>query len=148
MISLGENMKLTWMKWSALPVAVLMAGSVALAQDQSSSGSQQASPAQAATPAPAAAPAEKPSQPPAKPGFQADLCRQAQRQYGALRQQQGGPAARKPAGPHRARREERPTDGRRNGQAGESTKGHQQTSCRGPQGQWRDADGFREETDQ
>jgi len=53
-------MKLTWMKWSALPVAVLMAGSVALAQDQSSSGSQQAPPAQAATPAPAAAPAEKP----------------------------------------------------------------------------------------
>ena len=53
-------MKFTWMKWSALPVAVLMAGSVALAQDQSSSGSQQAPPAQAATPAPAAAPAEKP----------------------------------------------------------------------------------------
>ena len=53
-------MKLTWMKWSALPVAVLMAASVALAQDQSSSGSQQAPPAQAATPAPAAAPAEKP----------------------------------------------------------------------------------------
>src|SRR5258706_15322543 len=55
-------MKFTWMKWSALPVAVLMAGSVALAQDQSSSGSQQAppAPAQAATAAPAAAPAEKP----------------------------------------------------------------------------------------
>src|SRR5258706_10903963 len=53
-------MKFTWMKWSALPVAVLMAGSVALAQDQSSSGSQQAPPAQAATPAPEAAPAEKP----------------------------------------------------------------------------------------
>ncbi len=55
-------MKFTWMKWSALPVAVLMTGSVALAQDQSSSGSQQAppAPAQAATPAPAAAPAEKP----------------------------------------------------------------------------------------
>src|SRR5258708_18098469 len=57
-------MKFTWMKWSALPVAVLMAGTVALAQDQSSSGSQQAppapAPAQAATPAPAAAPAEKP----------------------------------------------------------------------------------------
>src|SRR5258708_39529746 len=60
MIRLGENMKFTWMKWSALPVAVLLAGSVALAQDQSSSGSQQAPPAQAATPAPAAAPAEKP----------------------------------------------------------------------------------------
>src|SRR6267154_2493318 len=62
MISLGGNMKLTWMKCRALPVAVLMAGSVALAQDQSSSGSQQSppAPAQAATPAPAAAPAEKP----------------------------------------------------------------------------------------
>lgn len=29
-------MKLTWMKWSALPAAVLLAGSVALAQDQPS----------------------------------------------------------------------------------------------------------------
>jgi len=53
-------MKFTWMKRSALPVAVLMAGSVALAQDQSSSGSQPPAPAPAATPAPAAAPAEKP----------------------------------------------------------------------------------------
>src|SRR5712692_35424 len=56
-------MKFTWMKWSALPVAVLLAGSVAMGQDQSSSGSQP--PAQSgssATPAPAAAPApaEKP----------------------------------------------------------------------------------------
>src|ERR1700704_1828530 len=49
-------MKLTWMKWSALPVAVLMAGSVARAQDQSSSGSQPPAPAPAATPAPAAKP--------------------------------------------------------------------------------------------
>src|ERR1700704_4767614 len=47
-------MKLTWMKWSALPVAVLMAGSVAMAQDQSSSGSQPPAAAPAATPAPAA----------------------------------------------------------------------------------------------
>ena len=55
-------MKFTWMKWSALPVAVLMAGSVAMAQDQSSSGSQQPAPAPAATPAatPTPAPAEKP----------------------------------------------------------------------------------------
>jgi hypothetical protein len=59
-------MKFTWMKWSALPVAVLMAGSVATAQDQSSSGSQQPAPAPAATPAvtpaatPTPAPAEKP----------------------------------------------------------------------------------------
>ncbi len=59
-------MKLTWMKWSALPVAVLLAGSVAMAQDQSSSGSQSSSSAQgsssqsgsSATPTPA--PAEKP----------------------------------------------------------------------------------------
>ena len=59
-------MKLTWMKWSALPVAVLLASSVAMAQDQSSSGSQSSSSAQgsssqsgsSATPTPA--PAEKP----------------------------------------------------------------------------------------
>jgi hypothetical protein len=53
-------MKFTWMKWSALPVAVLMAGSVAMAQDQSSSGSQQPAPAPAATPAATPAPAAKP----------------------------------------------------------------------------------------
>ena len=55
-------MKFTWMKWSVWPVAVLMAGSVAMAQDQSSSGSQQPAPAPAATPAatPTPAPAEKP----------------------------------------------------------------------------------------
>ena len=45
-------MKFTWMKWSALPVAVLMVGSVAMAQDQSSSGSG-SQPAPAASPAPA-----------------------------------------------------------------------------------------------
>ncbi|HKV63431.1 MAG TPA: hypothetical protein VJO16_16085 [Candidatus Acidoferrum sp.] len=48
------------MKWSALPVAVLMLGSVAMAQDQSSSGTQQPAPAQsgssASTPAPATTP--------------------------------------------------------------------------------------------
>jgi hypothetical protein len=51
-------MKFTWMKWSALPVAVLLAGSVAMAQDPSSSQSQpqSASPAPAATPAPVAKP--------------------------------------------------------------------------------------------
>src|SRR5216683_3217496 len=49
-------MKLTWMRWSALPVAALLAGSVAMAQDQSSSGSQQPAPAPAATPAPEAKP--------------------------------------------------------------------------------------------
>lgn len=47
-------MKSTWLKWSALPVAALLAGSVAMAQDQSSSqGSSSAAPAsQAAAPAP------------------------------------------------------------------------------------------------
>jgi hypothetical protein len=47
-------MKLTWMKWSALPVAVLMAGTVAMAQEQSSSqGSSSPAPAaQSPTPAP------------------------------------------------------------------------------------------------
>ena len=54
-------MKFTWMKWSALPVAVLMAGSVAMAQDQSSSGSQQPAPAPAATPAPAPEARPKPT---------------------------------------------------------------------------------------
>jgi hypothetical protein len=59
-------MKWTWMKWSALPVAVLMAGSVVMAQDQSSSGSQPTSQPQsessatAATPATTATPAVKP----------------------------------------------------------------------------------------
>jgi hypothetical protein len=41
-------MKFTWLKWSALPVVVLMVGGVALAQDQSgsqSSGQPQSSPA-------------------------------------------------------------------------------------------------------
>jgi hypothetical protein len=55
-------MKFTWMKRSALPVAVLMVGSVAMAQDQSSSGSQP--PAQSgssATPATTPAPAGKPT---------------------------------------------------------------------------------------
>jgi hypothetical protein len=56
-------MKFTWMKWSVLPVAVLIAGSVAMAQDQPAPSSQPAPPAQSAspsttpaTPAPAAKP--------------------------------------------------------------------------------------------
>src|ERR1700674_148301 len=58
-------MKLTWMKWSALPVAVLLAGSAAMAQDQPTPSSQPAPQAQsgssaAATPATAATPAAKP----------------------------------------------------------------------------------------
>jgi hypothetical protein len=49
-------MKLTWLKWSALPVAVLMAGTVAMAQEQSSSqGSSSPAPA-AQSPTPAAKP--------------------------------------------------------------------------------------------
>jgi hypothetical protein len=45
-------MKLTWLKWSALPVAVLMVGAAAMAQEQSSSeGSSSPRPAtQTATP--------------------------------------------------------------------------------------------------
>jgi hypothetical protein len=54
-------MKLTSMKWSALPVAVLILGSVAMAQEQSSSSSQQPTPAPAATPAPAPAAQPKPT---------------------------------------------------------------------------------------
>jgi len=59
-------MKLTWMKWSALPVAVLLAGSVAMAQDQPAPSSQPAPQAQsgssatATTPATTATPAAKP----------------------------------------------------------------------------------------
>jgi hypothetical protein len=53
-------MKFTWMKWSALPVAVLMVGSVAVAQEQSSSGSQSGSSSTPAT-TPAPAPAPKPT---------------------------------------------------------------------------------------
>lgn len=47
------DMKLAWLKWSALPMAVLMAGAAAMAQDQSSSqGSSSPAPAtQTATPA-------------------------------------------------------------------------------------------------
>jgi len=54
-------MKFTSMKWSALPVAVLMLGSVAMAQDQSSSGSQPPAPAQSGTPAAAPATTPKPT---------------------------------------------------------------------------------------
>jgi len=55
-------MKFTWMKWCALPVAVLLAGSVAMAQDQpaQSSQSQSGSSATPVTPTPAATPATQP----------------------------------------------------------------------------------------
>jgi hypothetical protein len=54
-------MKFTWLKWSALPVAVLLASSVAMAQDQTSSQSQSGSSAPAAAPAATPAPAAKPT---------------------------------------------------------------------------------------
>ena len=54
-------MKFTSMKWSALPVAVLMLGSVAMAQEQSSSGTQSSSGSTTTTPAPATTPAPKPT---------------------------------------------------------------------------------------
>ncbi|HEX4545848.1 MAG TPA: hypothetical protein VH110_05770 [Candidatus Acidoferrum sp.] len=55
-------MKFTWMKWSALPVVLLMVGSAGMAQDPSSSGAQPAAPPQSGSPAatPAATPAPKP----------------------------------------------------------------------------------------
>jgi hypothetical protein len=59
-------MKFTWMKWSALPVVVLFVGSVALAQDQPSSGSQPSSQPQSGSSATATTPAATPA-PAAKP---------------------------------------------------------------------------------
>jgi hypothetical protein len=59
-------MKLTWTKWSALPAAVLIAGSVAMAQDQPALSSQPAPPAQNASAATPATPATTPA-PRAKP---------------------------------------------------------------------------------
>jgi hypothetical protein len=59
-------MKLTWMKWSALPVAVLLAGSAAMAQDQPAPSSQAAPQAQSGNSSPAATPAAAPT-PAAKP---------------------------------------------------------------------------------
>jgi hypothetical protein len=59
-------MKFTWTKWSVLPAAVLMAGGVAMAQDQPAPSPQPAPQAQsgssspAATPAATATPAAKP----------------------------------------------------------------------------------------
>ena len=53
-------MKFTWMKWSALPVAVLMVGSVAMAQDQSASGQQSSQSSSGSSAAPAATPAAQP----------------------------------------------------------------------------------------
>jgi hypothetical protein len=54
-------MKFSWMKWSALPVVVLMAGSVAMAQDQSSGGSQPAPQAQSGSSSSSATPATTPA---------------------------------------------------------------------------------------
>ena len=54
-------MKLTWMKWSALPVAVLLTGGVAMAQDQPAPSSQPAPQAQSASPSTPATPAAAPT---------------------------------------------------------------------------------------
>src|SRR5260370_6034205 len=59
-------MKFTWMKWSALPVAVLLAGSMAMAQDQPAPSSQPAPQAQSGSPSAPATPATAPT-PAAKP---------------------------------------------------------------------------------
>src|SRR5882762_7488783 len=56
-------MKLTWMKWSALPVAVLLAGGVAMAQDQPAPSSQPAPQAQSGSSATAATPATPAAKP-------------------------------------------------------------------------------------
>src|SRR6266481_3667325 len=53
-------MRLTWIKWSALPAAVLLAGSVAMAQDQPALNSQPAPQAQSGSSATTATPAAKP----------------------------------------------------------------------------------------
>ena len=53
-------MKFTWMKWGALPVAALLAGSMAMAQDQPAPSAQSGSSSTAATPAAAPTPAAKP----------------------------------------------------------------------------------------
>jgi hypothetical protein len=54
-------MRLTWLKWSALPVAALMVGTVAMAQQQSSQSSGSSAPAtQSPAPAPSSTPAAKP----------------------------------------------------------------------------------------
>jgi hypothetical protein len=55
-------MKWTWMKWSTLPAAVLLAGSMAMAQDQPAPSSAPRPPATPpTTPAPAAKPKSKPT---------------------------------------------------------------------------------------
>jgi hypothetical protein len=59
-------MRLTWMKWSALSATLLIAGSVAMAQDQPAPSSQPRSPAPSASPATPATPAATPA-PRAKP---------------------------------------------------------------------------------
>src|SRR5256885_12205754 len=59
-------MKFTCMKWSALPILVLMAGTVALAKDLLSADSQQPDEAQSGSSATAATPAAEPT-PAAKP---------------------------------------------------------------------------------
>src|SRR6266446_8330365 len=56
-------MRLTWIKWSALPAAVLLVGSVAMAQDQPAANSQPAPQAQSGSSATAATPATPAAKP-------------------------------------------------------------------------------------
>ena len=56
-------MRLTWIKWSPLPAAVLLAGSVAMAQDQPAPNSQPAPQAQSGSSATAATPATPAAKP-------------------------------------------------------------------------------------
>src|SRR6185437_903675 len=64
----------------------------------------------------------------AESSFQRHLQGQAQRQHSTVRKQQSRTAARESTRPHRARREERATDRRRNGETRESAEGHQPAS--------------------
>src|SRR5947208_16231367 len=80
-------MRLTWIKWSALPAAVLLAGSVAMAQDQPAPSSQPAPQAQSGSAATVATPAAKPKPTVAQ--------RKENQQDGSAR---GGTAAKLPAG--------------------------------------------------
>src|ERR1700716_3322251 len=57
------SMRLTWIKWSALPAAALLAGSVAMAQDQPAPNSQPAPQAQSGSSATAATPATPAAKP-------------------------------------------------------------------------------------
>src|SRR5216684_7516150 len=148
-------MKLTWLKWGAVPLAVLVSAARAIDRRRNGQSGEERSGHQQRNPRGSRSERRKTDQcgkgsgkSPAEPDVQTDLHRQAQRQHGALRQQQGWPTPRKPAGPHRPGHQERTAHRRRNGQAGKTTARHQQASRHGPQGQWRHADGQREKASQ